>query len=174
MALRPGRCYRRPHRPYTRISSRKPRQSYVKGVAKPKIQQYQTRGAKPGDYPEALYLVAQGNVQIRDNALEAARVLVVRILENDIGKAGYFFKLRVYPHHVLRENPLATGAGADRFQQGMRQSFGKPIGVAAQVKPGQHLMEVRVANAYKSVARKALNGARYKLPVRCKVIAESR
>ncbi|MBI4170413.1 MAG: 50S ribosomal protein L16, partial [Candidatus Aenigmarchaeota archaeon] len=31
---------------------------------------------------------------------------------------------------MLRENALATGAGADRFQSGMRQSFGKPVGTA--------------------------------------------
>ncbi|MBI2583695.1 MAG: 50S ribosomal protein L16 [Candidatus Aenigmarchaeota archaeon] len=171
MSLRPARCYRTVHRPYTRMSTTKPRKSYVKGVAKPKVQQYQSRGVRPENFPEVYHLVSQANVQIRENSLEAARMLVVRSLEKNIGPAGFFFRLRVYPHHVLRENPLATGAGADRFQQGMRQSFGKPIGVAAQVKKGQTIMEVRVAKNHAQFARKSLNGARYKLPVKCKVAA---
>ena len=47
---------------------------------------------------------------------------------------GYFFQLRIYPHHILRENPLAAGAGADRMSTGMKCAFGKPISVAARVK----------------------------------------
>lgn len=168
--IRPARCYRRIHRPYTRISVTKPRKSYVKGVAKPKIQQYQTREFHAEDYSEKFYLVSEEHIQVRENALESARMVVVRNMEKGVGKSGFFFKLRVYPHHVMRENPLATGAGADRFQQGMRQSFGKPIGMTAQVRVGQKLIEVRVTKAHTGVARKALNAARYKLPAKCKII----
>src|SRR3989304_8119114 len=142
MALRPGRCYRRLERPYTRQSRKTPRKGYVKGVPKPKITEFEL-GTK-GVYDNALFLVSERDVQIRHNALEASRVTAVQLLEKNIGKGGVFFlKIRVYPHHVLRENALATGAGADRFQQGMRQSFGKPIGTAAQVREGQALMEIR-------------------------------
>jgi large subunit ribosomal protein L10e len=42
-----------------------------------------------------------------------------------------------HPHHILRENKMITGAGADRMQTGMSHSFGSNVGRAAQVKKGQ-------------------------------------
>ena len=169
MALRPGRCYRKHQRPNTRQSQRKPRKSYVKGVPKPKITEFEL-GTK-GEYEHKLYLIARSTVQIRHNALESARIAVVQTLEKNLGKgASYFLKIRVYPHHVIRENALATGAGADRFQQGMRHSFGKPIGTAAQVREGQTLIEVKTNNA--DVGKMALKKASYKLPTPCRIVIE--
>ena len=87
-------------------------------------------------------MVARNSVQVRNNALEAARVASHKVLEKGIGVENYFLKILIYPHHVLRENALATGAGADRFQTGMRKSFGKPISTAARVKANQNMIEV--------------------------------
>ncbi len=169
MSLRPGRCYRGWQRPYTRQSQRKPRKGYVKGVPKPKITEFEL-GTK-GDYKNKVFLLAKRSVQIRHNALESARVSAVQTMEKNIGKgATYFLKIRVFPHQVLRENALATGAGADRFQQGMRQSFGKPIGTAARVREGQTVMEIRTNNP--DVGKMALKKASYKLPTPCKIIVE--
>jgi large subunit ribosomal protein L10e len=169
MALRPGRAYRRIHRPYTRQSQKKPRKGYIKGVPKPKITEFEL-GTK-GEYEHKLVLLSKNAVQIRHNALESARIAAVQTLEKNLGKgATYFLKVRIYPHHVLRENALATGAGADRFQQGMRQSFGKPIGTAAQVRVGQPLMEVRTNNA--DVGKMALKKASHKLPTPCRIVVE--
>ena len=56
----------------------------------------------------------------------------------------FYFKVRSYPHNIMRENPMATGAGADRFQRGMRLSFGKPIGFAARVKKNAKVVSVWV------------------------------
>ncbi len=72
-----------------------------------------------------------------------------------------------YPHHVLRENPIAAGAGADRMSTGMKKSFGRTIGTAAQVKRGQPLFVVDVNKQNVEVARKALKRASYKLPGTC-------
>ncbi|MBI5061340.1 MAG: 50S ribosomal protein L16 [Candidatus Aenigmarchaeota archaeon] len=166
MGLRPGRCYRTIHRANTRVSTRKPRRSYVKGVPKPKITVFEL-GVK-GNYEKVVYLVSDRDIQIRHNSLEAARVAAVRELEKKLLNA-FFFKVRVFPHHIIRENPLATGAGADRFQQGMRMSFGKPIGTAAQVRAGQKLMEIRVNAANVSHAKKAFRAAIFKLPTTCKI-----
>lgn len=106
--------------------------------------------------------------------MESARVAAAQSLEKAFGKPqGYFFRLRPYPHHVLRENPLATGAGADRFQQGMRQSFGNPIGSAAQVEEGQIVMEVWTDETSIKRAKDALNSARYKLPTPCKILVKN-
>jgi large subunit ribosomal protein L10e len=70
----------------------------------------------------------------------------------------------------MRENVLATGAGADRFQTGMRQSFGVPIGTAARVYEGQQIMEVRANSGSIAVVKNALKQASYKLPTPCKII----
>lgn len=171
MGLRPGRCYRRPQRPYTRQATHVPRKGYVKGVPKPKITEFQLGSMAGKD--KALYLVSQRDVQIRHNALESARIAAVQLLEKNLAKSGgYFIRVRVYPHHVLRENAMATGAGADRFQQGMRASFGNPIGTAARVKTGQKIFEVRVQLQSIKMAKDALMQARYKLPMPCRIIME--
>ena len=112
-----------------------------------------------------LLLVSEHNVQIRHNSLEATRVSINKVLEKELGPENYFMKIRVFPHHVIRENAMATGAGADRFQSGMRLSFGHPIGTAARVRKGQPVAEILVDPSKESVARKALNVARSKLPL---------
>jgi large subunit ribosomal protein L10e len=168
MAIRPARCYRKPERPYTRQSKRRPRKGYVKGVPYPKITKFETGNAKKEFSARAL-LIAQDDVQIRHNALEASRVSTNRILLNELGDDNYFMKVLIYPHHVMRENPLATGAGADRYQTGMRLSFGNPIGLAARVKAGQKIIEIRFNKGKEQTVKKALRIASSKLPVKCKV-----
>ena len=138
MGLRPGRTIRRVERPYTRVSKKVPRKSYVVGVPFPKTHQFEM-GNRLGNFDTSLYLVAKQAVQIRDNALEASRIVAHKFLETKIGLNNFFMKILVYPHHVIREKPIATGAGADRYSQGMRQSFGKPAGTAVQVKVNQRL-----------------------------------
>jgi large subunit ribosomal protein L10e len=96
-----------------------------------------------------------------------------RVLESTCGKENYYLQTRMYPHHVLRENPLASGAGADRMSTGMAFSFGKPIGVAAQIRTGKKLFTVRVNKANVETARKALKRASYKLPCHCQIIMEA-
>lgn len=169
MAIRPAKCYRRLERPYTRQSKRRPKKGYVKGVPYPKITKFET-GKSKKKFSATAMLVAQGDVQIRHNALEASRVSTNRILLDDLGDDGYFLKVRIYPHHVMRENPLATGAGADRYQTGMRLSFGNPIGLAARVRAGQKIIEVRYNKGKDGVVKKALKIASTKLPVKCKIV----
>ncbi len=69
-------------------------------------------------------------------------------MKNENTKTDYKFKIKVYPHHHIRENPLASGAGADRMSTGMKKSFGKVIGLAARVKEGQEVMEVHTKPEY--------------------------
>jgi len=169
MSLRPGRCYKKPKRPYTRISQRRPRKSYIKGVPGSKIVKFEVGNPK-GDFPQTLTLVSKERVQIRHNALEAARTNANKYLNKNLGKDGYFLKVLVYPHQVMRENPIATGAGADRLQEGMRRSFGKPIGFAAIVKKGQKLITVKVPEGKEDIAREALKRASYKVPCSCQIV----
>ena len=141
MALRPGRTVRRLERPYTRVSQKNPRKSYVVGVPMPKIHEFRM-GNKSLDGDVALYLVLKEGAQIRHNALEAARVVAHKYLEKNVGLQNFYMQILRYPFHVIREKPIATGAGADRYSQGMRLAFGRPAGVALQVKPGTKIVKL--------------------------------
>ncbi|HID60812.1 MAG TPA: 50S ribosomal protein L16, partial [Hadesarchaea archaeon] len=107
MPLRPARAYRHFSGPaYTR-------REFVKGVPGIRVTFFDMGNPK-GDFPVVMSLFAEESGQIRHNAIEAARVAANRLLEVKAGKDNYHFKIRVYPHQVLRENPMAAGAGADR------------------------------------------------------------
>lgn len=161
--LRPGRCYSRvTKKPWTRVSQRKPRKSYVKGVPVSKIHQFEMGNLK-GDYGEAYHLISKEERQLRSNSMEAARVSATKCLTKHFGEKGFFLKVRPYPHHVLRENAMATGAGADRFSDGMKRAFGKPIGQAARIRPGQKIMTVMVPAGKEREARTALKRAAAKI-----------
>ena len=116
-----------------------------------------------------LRLISKARLQIRDHAIESARQTSNRILEKKIGANAYYYKIHIYPHHILRENPLATGAGADRMSMGMSKAFGKPIGVAAQVKAGQTLISLRLNKEDMELGKKALIRAAHKLPCSCSI-----
>lgn len=170
MGLRPAKCYKKRERPFTRQSRRKPKKGYVKGVPMSKIRKFEL-GDPKGKFDRRMFLVSEEPAQIRHNALEAVRVTLHKKLENNVGKGVYFAKVLVYPHHVLRENLLATGAGADRFQTGMRKAYGKVVSTAAQVRAGQRLVEVRVNPGKELAARAALKAVSSKFPVRCSIVA---
>ena len=89
------------------------------------------------------------------------------------GRTSFHLKLRTYPHHVIRENKQATGAGADRVSSGMRMAFGKAVGTAARVEAGQKLFTVGVPLAYLNDAKVALTRAGHKLPTPIQIIIES-
>lgn len=118
-------------------------------------------------FPYSITLRSKDDLQIRHNALEAARMTSNRLLEKVIGKTGYRMQLRLFPHHILRENPLASGAGADRMSTGMQLSFGKPIGSAAQVRRGQLIFEIKTEKQHLETAKKAMDRAKNKLPCSC-------
>ncbi|MBI4163889.1 MAG: 50S ribosomal protein L16 [Candidatus Aenigmarchaeota archaeon] len=169
MGLRPGRCYRKLKRPYTRQSQRKPRKGYVKGVPGSKIHTFQTGTAKP-EFSLTVNLVATQAAQIRHNALEAVRVAATKALTKGLGsETNFFLKILIYPHQILRENSMATGAGADRFQSGMRLAFGRPVGTAARVRANQTILTVKVLQGRYSEVKQALKTASSKLPIPCKI-----
>ena len=162
MGLRPAKCYSKPKgKPYTRMSRRRPQKSYIKGVPVPKIHHYEV--GRKGDYHVTGYLVAKEAVQIRSNALEAIRVTIARHLTKHIGDKAFFMKIMIFPHHIMRENPLATGAGADRYSTGMKRSFGKPIGQAARVKPNQRIVMVQAPAKSEAAIKEAFRKGAVKL-----------
>jgi large subunit ribosomal protein L10e len=69
---------------------------------------------------------------------------------------------------------LASGAGADRLSTGMAHSFGKPIGIAAQVSKGQAVFSINTTKANTNLARAALKSASYKLPCGFSVVVREK
>jgi large subunit ribosomal protein L10e len=118
------------------------RRKYMGGVPGLRILNFQS-GAKGAEFPYELHLMPEERLQVRHTALEAMRITCVRTMDKRVGREGYHMKVRVYPHHVLRQNKQASGAGADRVSMGMRLAFGKPIGTAARVQRGQPLITIR-------------------------------
>ena len=159
--------YRRMERPYTRTSKYEGK-SYIRMSPHIRVIGFET-GSPTKSFQYTLKLVSKSNLQIRDNALESAKQTSNKILESRIGTSAYHLKLKSYPYHVLRENPLASGAGADRFSTGMQKSFGKPIGSAAQIKKGEVIFLISVDKPNLELAKQALSRASKKLPCSCAI-----
>ncbi len=165
--LRKGVTYRKIERPFTRKSKYRSK-NFARSIPHSKVVRY-NMGEVHKEFPIKLELVSRTPVQIRHNALESARQTVNRQLEKKLGKGTYYFKIRVYPHHILRENPLASGAGADRMSTGMSKSYGKTIGIAAQVKRGQTIFELSLGKQHYKMGKEALKKAIHKLPCSCSI-----
>ena len=161
MGKRPARCYRHVRGPAnTRVGK------FVRGVPDARIRAYDA-GNRKGDFPVHIHLVSKEKCQIRHTALEAARIAVNRVLQRSLGNLGYHMTIRIHPHHILRENKMMAVAGADRIQDGMRRSFGKPTDRAARVKEGQELVTVRAQAKDYYVILSALKRAADRFPTTC-------
>jgi large subunit ribosomal protein L10e len=141
--------------------------SYIKGVPRPKITRFEF-GKKDGKFDSLVTLCAIQKGYIRHNALEAGRVVLCRHLE-PLGSLNYFAKIKKYPFQVLRENAIATGAGADRFQEGMRRAYGKPIGTAAFVDLNDVIIEVKTTRRCVDKVRTILKKVAYKFGILTRV-----
>lgn len=174
MALRKANAYSKRHaRPYTRKSKKKGK-SYIRTVPNSKIVKFKMgdlKGFQNGAYSFILDVKSKEKLQIRDNAIEAVRQYLNRFLQEKIGKE-FYLEIKIYPHHVLRENKMLTGAGADRMQTGMSKSYGKSSGRAAFVKPKQTIMLLGVKTPKHEVeARRLLTSVKSRLP--CKISVET-
>ena len=87
-----------------------------------------------------------------------------RRMELRAGRPNYFFRVHKFPHHILRENALASGAGADRLSTGMKKSFGKAVSVATQVRRGDIVVEIGCEEKHLDLAKDALRLVKNKLP----------
>jgi len=163
--LRKFVCYRAIDRPNTRKSKYR-KKSFVRGAPVCRIVKFNI-GNLSADFEYRFDLFTKEEMQVRDNAIESARLTATRTLEKILGKKGFRLQIRVFPHHILREHALASGAGADRFSSGMAHSYGKPAGNAAQLTVGQALISVFVNENGTKIARNALKKANRKLPMNC-------
>src|SRR3989344_1451543 len=175
MAVRKSLSYSKKHnRPYTRVSKVKSK-SYIKVVPPNKVVKYNIgnqRAFVDGKLPFILRLLSDEMLVIRDTAIEAGRMVLTKNLETRLlGK--FYLWVKIYPHHILRNNKASAGAGADRISTGMKQSFGIIEGRAARVLGGQELFMVAcdTENSVR-VVREILGMAKSKLPCKTRISFE--
>ncbi len=168
MPKRPARCY-------TKISSPPyTRKEYIHGVPVPEIRIFEMGNTKEKDKFKAwvyLYAIEPGNIRAR--SLEAARKAANYVLKS-LGRNAYFLKICVYPHHVLRENKMMSGAGADRVQKGMRLAFGKPIETAAYIRKETLIIEAASHVENLGHLKEAIRRASHKIPLKTRMVVEIR
>ncbi|PIN94151.1 hypothetical protein COU54_00075 [Candidatus Pacearchaeota archaeon CG10_big_fil_rev_8_21_14_0_10_31_24] len=175
MAVRKASAYSgKRARPFTRVSKTK-HKAYIKVNPNNKIAKYQQGSGK--DFREGKHffmvkLIAEQGVQIRDLALEASRMFVTKMLESKF-PGQFYLRLKVYPHHLLRDNKTAAGAGADRLSTGMTHSYGIIAGRVAMVKPGKEIFTVScTTDKVARIARDSLAKVKPKIPGRTRVSFE--
>jgi len=163
-------------RPFTRLSKNK-KKAFIKVSPHNKIVKYNMGNQADydkGKHKFVLRLISENKVQIRDSALESCRMLLNKLLDKDL-PGQFYFKINIFPHHILRENKTAAGAGADRLSSGMKHSFGVIIGRAAMVKPGQDVLLVSCTNEKAAqIVKKTLSMVKAKLPCKSKIVFEKR
>jgi large subunit ribosomal protein L10e len=129
------------------------RRQYISGKPQIKIARFSSGQAK-SNYDYKVELLATAKIQIRHNALEAARLAANKTMAK-AGETTFF--------SILRENKMIATAGADRLQEGMRRAFGKATGLAARIQPGQVIFEAYVTSANLNLAKDGFKVASSKL-----------
>jgi large subunit ribosomal protein L10e len=175
MALRKASSYSKKEvRPYTRKSSKR-KKSFIKAIPQNKIVKYNmgdAKGFNSGKHKFQVSLVSKEKVQIRDNALESCRQYINKSMDR-AAQGNFYFIVKVFPHHIQRENKIAAGAGADRLSSGMRHSFGVTAGRAAIVSPGKEVFVVSCLDEKTArVAKDVLTKIKAKFPCKSKIVYE--
>lgn len=178
MGLRKACAYSKKYaRPYTRKSKVRSK-SYIKTIPPQKVVKFDmgnVKEFKKGGFKFILKAVSREKVMIRDNALEACRQVIHKDLEKAI-PGSYYFGVRKYPHHILRENRMYSGGSkGERVNTGMQGSFGSAVGRAAFVDAGEEIFIVAFSEKKNiPIIRNALNKIKPKLPGGGKIILEQK
>ncbi len=160
--IKPARVYRdQDQQPWARFSKRKPKKSYVRARPYTRLLVF-NMGKDSKDYNMRATLDARQYIQLRSNSIESARLEANRYLTLKIPE-GFYFKVLVYPHNVLREHKMGSTAGADRLSRGMVRAYGKAVSVAARIKRDQPILMVKTRKENEKVVRDAFTRASRKL-----------
>ena len=175
MTLRKASSYsKKPATPYTRNSRRK-NKAYIKTIPHVKVAKFtlgDQKGFREGKHKFLIRLVSNEDILVRDNAIEAGRMHIHKIMEEQI-PGQYFFAVKVHPHHFLRNNKTSGVAGADRLSTGMSHSFGVIEGRAAIVPKGKDIFFISCADEKGArIIREAIESVKAKMPCAVKVIFE--
>ncbi|MBO3802702.1 MAG: 50S ribosomal protein L16 [Candidatus Brockarchaeota archaeon] len=146
------------------------RKEYISGAPPSKLSRF-TLGKFSESFTNRYVLEAAEAGLLQHGALEAARVAANKVLQDRLGENNYFLRIIPYPHIVLRAHKFLAQAGADRLSQGMKNAYGKPVGLAARVRIGDPIMEVRVGDANPEVVKEAYRISSSKIPLKCRVRA---
>jgi large subunit ribosomal protein L10e len=147
------------------------RKEYMGGIPGSKIVRF-TMGNTSEQFPYQVKIVTRKSGQILHNALEAGRIAAFRHLERGLERENFMLKIVPYPHQVIRENKRINVAQADRFQDGMKKAYGKPVAVAARVDRRDDVFIVKVEKKNIPEAKRALEKASHKLPIPMKILVE--
>ena len=147
------------------------RREYMGGIPGSKIVKF-TMGNTSKDFSHRIELINIKEVQIRHNALEAARIAANRVLEKFVGRENFMLKIIPYPHQIIREHKRVNVAQADRFQEGMKKAYGKPAYVAARIRNKQPVMIAEVDKDNIEYAKTALKRASAKFPSTCRIVVK--
>ncbi len=176
-AIRKAGAYSKKYaRAYTRTSKKRAK-NFIKTVPQSKIPKFTSGSARKyqrGKFETIIKFTTKEPIQVRDNALEASRQSIARKLEKEIPNQ-YYFEVHVFPHHILRENKMLTGAGSDRMQTGMQKSFGKTIGRAAMIKPGEPIFIIATSGQKQiRLAKSLLKAVKAKIPGQSQIVIEGK
>ncbi|MCL4387526.1 50S ribosomal protein L16 [Candidatus Marsarchaeota archaeon] len=160
--LRPARTFRYIFsQAWARYSQKKPRKNYIRAKPHTSLLVFNMGVDKP-DFDTVLTLTTKQAIQLRSNSIESARQMINKHMEL-MAPGDFYFKVLVYPHMIIREHRMATGAGADRISQGMSHAFGKPVSVAARLREGQPIFMVKTKAKNVPHVREAFRRASSKL-----------
>jgi len=147
------------------------RKEYISGAPSTKVNRF-TLGKPSASYTNGYLLEATEDGLIGHGSLEAARVAANKVLQDGLGENNYFLRVIPFPHLVVRQHKFLAQAGADRLSQGMKRAYGKPTDLAARVRIGDAVMEVRVGDIDPKIVKEALRLASSKMAVRCRMRIE--
>lgn len=127
-------------------------------------------GNPEGDFTHIEGLVNTKAGQVRHNSFEAARVAALRHMERRIERDKFHLKIIPYPHQVLREHKRVNVAQANRFQEGMKKGYGKPVAVAARIDNRDTIMIAEVNKKDLNTVQEAPQRVQHKLPLPVRMI----
>lgn len=160
----------KPHRMYKKVDQKAySRKEYIRGKPQLLITKFQQGKLIPEKTKETytIQVLSLEKAQIRNYSLEAFRRALVKRL-SVFSETSFFFKLKLYPHIFIRENTYNIRAGADRTSTGMREAFGKIIGLCARVKRNQTILEGTFLKKIPLARLKlAFKTSFCKLPIKC-------
>ena len=170
---RPWHCYSKwTRRPYQHKRSANHRREYARGGSQSKIVRF-WGGHKEKDWKDwdlVVGLKVNHQIQISSNSLEAIRITINSSLQKSVGRLNFRLRIRPKPFQKIRENRMLAFAGADRVQSGMRNSFGRSMGVAARVRAGQIIIDVGTDIKDLPLIRDRLRVASMKISSSCQTV----
>lgn len=170
---RPWRCYSSwSRRPYQHKRSANHRREYARGGSQSKIVRYWggNKDIEWKDWDLVVGLKVDHQIQISSNTLEAIRITINGALQKKLGRQNFRLRVRPKPFQKIRENRMLAFAGADRVQSGMRNSFGRSMGVAARIRAGQIIIDVGCYLKNLPLVRDRLRVASMKVSSSCQIV----